>query len=109
MVYAVTMKVLNQDVCIPIADPITPATGALTIPKSPTSVLKPSFVSIGPSLYSDPNNTLTVNMRDSDPALQEKTLAVTASTWKLLRTLAKAANICNIHMQMPGTYVDKQH
>ena len=49
-----TMKVLNQDVCIPIADTSTPATGAITIPKSPTSIIKPSFVQTGSGLHNDP-------------------------------------------------------
>ena len=49
-----TMEVLNQDVCISIASMSTPATGAITSPKSPTSIIKPSFVPAGSGLHIDP-------------------------------------------------------
>ena len=53
--------VLNQDVCIPIADMSTLATGAITTLKSPTSVIKPSFAPIGPGLYIDSTQLYTDN------------------------------------------------
>ena len=62
------MKVLNQDVCIPIVSKSTIATNAITTSKSPTSIIKPSFAPKGSGLYID-STQLDTNSKhgDSEP------------------------------------------
>ena len=63
-----TMKVLNQDVCIPNTSMSTLATSTITTLKSPTSIIKLCYAPKGPGLHIDSTELYTDSKHeDSEP------------------------------------------
>ena len=63
-----TMKVLNQDVCIPITSKSTLAISAITTLKYPTSIIKPCYAPKGPGLHIDSTQLyIDSEHEDSEP------------------------------------------